>query len=102
MDVREGLFAALTRRTVDGANPDGWVPEQKITLEEALRAYTWGGAVAGFMEDKLGRIQPGLYADLTVLSQDLFSLDPVEIPDVRVEMTVVGGEIVYRNEDDHG
>lgn len=97
MDVRQGLYAALTRRTLDGANPGGWIPEQKIGLEEALTAYTWGGAYAGFMEDKVGRLEPGKYADLVVLSQDLFQVDPVEIPSVRVEMTVVGGEIVFRN-----
>jgi predicted amidohydrolase YtcJ len=98
MDVLEGLYAAVTRRTFDGANPDGWVPEEKITLEEALTAYTSGSAFAGFVDDRVGRLQPGLYADLAVLSQDLFQVDPVEIPSVQVEMTMVSGEIVYRNE----
>lgn len=98
MDVLEGLYAALTRRTFDGANPDGWVPDEKITLDEALTAYTGGSAHAGFVDDKVGRLVPGLYADLVVLSQDLFQVDPVEIPSVQVEMTMVGGEIVYRNE----
>jgi predicted amidohydrolase YtcJ len=98
MDVREGLYAALTRRTNDGANPDGWVPEEKISLEEALTAYTWGSARAGFMEGKVGRLEVGKYADLVLLSQDLFQMDAVEIPTVQVEMTMVGGEIVYRNE----
>ena len=55
----QGLYAALTRRTIDGANPDGWVPEEKITLEEALTAYTWGSARAGFMEEKVGRLGAG-------------------------------------------
>ena len=98
MDVRQGLYAAMTRRTTDGLNPDGWVPNEKISLEEALRAYTWGGAYAGFMENKVGRLEPGKYADLVVLSEDLFQMDPLDIPDVRVEMTMVGGEMVYRNE----
>jgi predicted amidohydrolase YtcJ len=98
MDVLQGLYAAVTRRTIDGANPDGWVPEQKIRLEEALVAYTWGSARAGFMEDKVGRLEPGKYADLVVLSDDLFQVDPVEFPEVVVEMTMVAGEIVYRNE----
>ena len=98
MDVRQGLFAALTRRTTDGANPEGWVPEEKVSLEEALAAYTWGGAYAGFMEGKVGRLEAGRFADLAVLSQDLFQVDAVEIPTVRVEMTMVGGEIVFRNE----
>ena len=99
MDVLEGIYAALTRRTLDGANPDGWVPGEKITLEEALTAYTWGGARAGFMEEKLGRLEPGKYADLVVLSQDLFEVDPEEIPSVQVRMTLVEGKILYRNEE---
>ncbi len=98
LDVREGLYAALTRRTTDGANPDGWVPGEKISLEEALTAYTRGSARAGFMEEKVGRLEVGKYADLVVLSQDLFQMDAVEIPTVQVEMTMVGGEIVYRSE----
>ena len=98
IDVRLGLFAALTRRTTDGANPGGWVPEEKVSLEEALTAYTWGSAHAGFMEGKVGRLEPGKYADLVVLSQDLFQMDAVEIPTVQVEVTMVGGEFVYRNE----
>jgi predicted amidohydrolase YtcJ len=98
MDVRLGIYGALTRRTIDGANPDGWVPQEKITLEEALRAYTSGGAWAGFMEEKTGTLEEGKYADLVVLSQDLFQVNPVEIPKVEVEMTVVEGEIVYKKE----
>lgn len=98
MDVRLGLYAALTRRTTDGGNPGGWVPEEKISLEEALSAYTQGGAVAGFVENKVGRLEPGKYADLVVLSEDLFQVDPLDLPAVGVEMTMVGGEVVYRNE----
>jgi predicted amidohydrolase YtcJ len=98
MDVLQGLYAALTRRTTDGANPTGWVPEEKISLEEALTAYTSGSAYAGFMEGKVGLLEAGKYADFVVLSQDLFQMDAVEIPTVQVEMTMVGGEIVYRNE----
>ncbi len=98
MDVRQGLYAAMTRRTTDGGNPDGWVPEEKISLEEALTAYTWGSAYAGFAEGSVGRLEAGKYADLVVLSQDLFEMDPVEIPTVQVEVTMVGGNIVYRNE----
>jgi predicted amidohydrolase YtcJ len=98
MNVRQGIYAALTRRTFDGANPGGWVPEEKITLEEALTAYTLGSARAGFMEEKVGTLQVGRYADLAVLSQDLFKMDPVDIPDVQVDMTIVEGEVVYRRE----
>jgi len=95
MDVRMGLYAALTRRTLDGANPGGWVPEEKITLEQALTAYTLGAAFAGFRNAQTGTLEPGKYADLVVLSQDLFQMDPVELPNVRVEVTMVQGLVEY-------
>jgi len=98
MDVRLGLYAALTRQTIDGANPDGWVPQEKISLEEALMAYTSGSAWAGFMEEKVGTVEVGKYADLVVLSQNLFDVDPGDIPLVGVDLTVVEGEIVFRKE----
>lgn len=98
MDVRWGLYAAVTRRTLDGANAGGWVPQEKISLEEALRAYTQGGAMAGFMEEKVGMLEVGKYADIVILSQDLFKLDPVDLPQVQVEMTFVEGEAVFRRE----
>ena len=63
----EGIYAAVTRRTIDGKNPDGWVPQQKITVEEALRAYTIDAAYAGFSETKLGSLEPGKLADIVVL-----------------------------------
>ena len=90
-----GLDAAVNRRTIDGANPDGWVPEQKITLEETLRAYTEGGAKAGFKEDRLGRIAPGMLADLTLFDRDVLRADPKALGDTRVDMTVVGGKVAY-------
>jgi len=95
LDPILGIDAAVTRRTIDGANPNGWVPEQRIGLEETLRAYTWGGAYAGFKEAVLGTLQPGRYADLVVLSDDLFSLDPDAIVNARVDMTVVEGVVAY-------
>lgn len=88
----EGIYAAVTRRTVDGKHPDGWFPEQKITVYEALRAYTVGNAYAGFQENQLGTLEKGKLADFVVLSEDLFKIDPVSIPDVRVLRTVVGGQ----------
>ena len=91
-----GIYAAVTRRTLDGAHPDGWVPEQKITVEEALRAYTSANAYAGFQEERLGTLEPGKYADFVVLSENLFEIEPVDIPSVRVLRTVVGGREVYR------
>jgi hypothetical protein len=95
MDPTLALDAAVTRRTIDGANPDGWVPEQKITVEETLRAYTEGGARAGFMEDRLGRIATGMLADLVVLDRDVRSVDPKTLGQTRVDMTVVDGRVVY-------
>lgn len=90
-----GIDAAVTRRTIDGANPDGWVPEERITLEETLRAYTYGAARAGFMEDRVGRVVPGLLADLVVLDRNLFETDPKALVTARVDMTVVDGVVAY-------
>jgi predicted amidohydrolase YtcJ len=91
----EGLYAAVTRRTLDGATPDGWVPAQKITIEEALRAYTTANAYAGFQDERLGTLEAGKYADFVVLSENLFEIDPVAIPNVQVLRTVIGGQERY-------
>jgi predicted amidohydrolase YtcJ len=91
----EGIYAALTRRTLDDAHPGGWVPEQRITLEEALRAYTVSGAYASFDEERKGALRPGMLADLVVLDGDLFAISPEEIRGARVVVTVVGGEVVW-------
>jgi predicted amidohydrolase YtcJ len=96
LDPLLGVYAAVTRRTIDDANPDGWVPEQKISLEEALLAYTSANAYASFAEDQLGTLETGRYADLVVLSSNLLQTDPERIPDVHVDMTVIEGEVVYR------
>ena len=90
-----GIYAAVTRRTLDGKNPAGWVPEQKITIEEAVRAYTVGSAYAEFADAEKGTVSPGKLADLVVLSRNIFKIDPVEIEKVSVTMTVVGGRVVY-------
>ena len=89
-----GIYAATTRCTLDGKNPDGWIPEQKILVTEAVHAYTVGSAYAESQDDIKGSIAAGKLADFAVLSQDIFHVDPVEIEKVRVVMTVVGGEIV--------
>lgn len=91
----DGLYAAVTRKTLDDANPDGWVPEQRISLDEALRAYTLGSAFAGFAEARLGTLEPGKLADLTVIDRDLFEIPPEEIREAAVRMTVVGGRVVF-------
>ncbi len=91
-----GIYAAVTRRTTDGAHPEGWIPEEKISVPEAIEAYTINNAYAAFEEDIKGSISRGKFADLVVLSDDILSIDPVAIQDVQVEMTIVGGVIVYR------
>jgi predicted amidohydrolase YtcJ len=90
-----GIYAAVTRRTTDGANPNGWFPEQKITVQEAIKAYTMNNAYAAFEEREKGSITPGKLADLVVLSDDILSIDPAKIETVRVETTVLGGKIVF-------
>jgi predicted amidohydrolase YtcJ len=95
LDPILGIYAAVTRRTLDGKHPEGWVPEQKITLEEALRAYTTGNAYGVFAERKRGMLKPGYLADVTVLSQDLTAIPPEQIEHVSVQATVVGGKLVF-------
>lgn len=92
----EGIYAAVTRRTLDGANPQGWVPEQKISVEEALRAYTATAAYASFEEARKGILSAGRLADLVMLDDDIFRIAPEKIRNVKVLMTMVGGKIVYR------
>jgi predicted amidohydrolase YtcJ len=89
------IYAAVTRRTLDGKHADGWVPEQKISVTEAVRAYTLGSAYAEFQEQDKGTIAPGKLADLVMLSRDIFTIDPIEIENVAVLMTIMDGRIVY-------
>ncbi len=91
-----GIYAAVTRATLDGKNPGGWFPEQRLTVEEALRAYTEGSAYAAFQESEKGSIAPGKLGDVVVLSDDLFTISAAKIKDAQVVMTIVGGKIVYR------
>jgi predicted amidohydrolase YtcJ len=89
------IYAAVTRRTLDGKNPNGWVPEQKISVEETVRAYTIGSAYAEFQEDVKGTITVGKLADLVLLSRDIFTIDPTQIENVKVVMTMIDGRVVY-------
>ena len=89
------IYAAVTRRTLDDKNPNGWVPEQKISVQEAVRAYTVGSAYAEFQDQIKGTIAPGKLADLVILSRDIFKIDPNEIGKVAVVMTIMNGRIVY-------
>jgi hypothetical protein len=96
LDPLIGVSTAVTRRTSDNMNPTGWVPAEKITLSEALRAYTVGNAWAVFAEQQWGTLAPGRDADVIVLDQNLFSMAPESLATARVVVTIVGGKIVYR------
>ena len=89
------VYAAVTRRTIDGKNAKGWVPEQKISVEETVRAYTVGSAYAEFQDNVKGSITRGKLADLVLLSRDIFKIDPQEIENVKVVLTMVDGRVVY-------
>ena len=91
------IYAAVTRRTLDGKNPNGWVPEQKITVQETVRAYTLGSAYAEFQENVKGSITAGKLADIVLLSRDIFKIDPNEIESVKVVMTMVDGRVVFED-----
>lgn len=93
----EGIYAAVTRRTLDDAHPDGWIPAQKIRVEEALRAYTSGAAHAGFADTQTGTLSRGRLADLVLLDQDITRIAPERIRDTRVGLTVMNGEVVYED-----
>jgi predicted amidohydrolase YtcJ len=89
------VYAAVTRATLDGKNPNGWFPEQKLSVSETIEAYTMGSAYAEFQENEKGSITPGKLADMVLLSDDIFSIDPVRIRDTKVLKTFVGGKLVY-------
>jgi len=94
----EGIYAAVTRQTLDDKNPGGWVPQQKISVEEALRAYTSDAAYAIFAENRLGTLESGKLADFVILDRDITRIPPVEIQRVQVRMTVVGGNVVFEKQ----
>ena len=91
----EGIHAAVTRRTIDGANPRGWVPGQKVSVEQALHAYTTVGAFASFDEDNRGMLKPGMLADFVLIDRDLTAVEPDTLRDARILRTVVGGKVVF-------
>ena len=98
LDVLRGLYAAVTRRREDGEPPGGWYPEQCLTLEEALHAYTLGAAYAAGREHELGSLAPGKLADITLLDRDILSLPPEALLQTSVRATIVGGAIVFESE----
>lgn len=95
LDPMMTIYAAVTRRTLDGKNSNGWISEQKISVAEAVRAYTVSSAYAEFQENEKGTIAPGKLADLVILSRDIFQIDPKEIEKVKVVMTIMDGRVVY-------
>ena len=92
-----GIYAAVTRRTLDGNDPDGWFPEQKIAMKEAIKGYTLNAAFTEFAEHLKGSLEEGKLADVVILDQNLFEISPEKILDTKVVMTVLDGEIVYKN-----
>jgi predicted amidohydrolase YtcJ len=93
-----GIYAAVTRRTLDDKNPGGWFPEQKITVEQAIEAFTLTAAYAQFQEDIKGSITVGKLADMVVLSEDILTIPPEKIEKVEVLYTIVNGKIVYQKQ----
>jgi predicted amidohydrolase YtcJ len=98
LDPILGIYAAVTRRTLDGKHPQGWIPGEKITVEEALRAYTAGNAFGLFAEQRRGKLVPGYLADVVLLDRDLTRIPPEAIETARVTATIVGGKLVYRKQ----
>jgi predicted amidohydrolase YtcJ len=96
IDPIQGVYAAVTRRTIDGKHPNGWVPEQKISVAEALHAYTVGSAYASMDERIKGSLEPGKLADLVVLSDDIFKIEPEKIAAVKVDVTIFDGRVIYQ------
>lgn len=90
-----GIYAAVTRRTIDGKNPNGWVPSEKVTVAQAVKAYTVNAAYAEGEEHIKGAVVPGQLADIVILSDDIFHIDPIQIESTQVEMTIAGGQVVY-------
>jgi predicted amidohydrolase YtcJ len=93
-----GIYAAVTRQTLDNKNPNGWVPKQKITVKQALIAYTKNAAYSAFDEKIKGTLEEGKLADFVILSEDLTKIEPQKIRDVKVLQTFVGGKKVYERE----
>jgi predicted amidohydrolase YtcJ len=96
MNVMYGIYAAVTRRTLDDKNPGGWFPEQKISVQDAIKCYTINNAYASFEENIKGSITEGKLADVVILSEDILTIDPVKIWNVTVDCTILGGKKIYQ------
>jgi predicted amidohydrolase YtcJ len=95
LDPIQGLYAAVTRATLDGKHPGGWVPDQRITVAQAIEGYTMGAAYSEFQEREKGSVTPGKLADLVLLDSDPFKTAPEALKDIKVAMTIAGGKITY-------
>jgi predicted amidohydrolase YtcJ len=95
MDPIMGIYAAVTRSTLDGKHPNGWIPEQKITVAEAIKAFTLGSAYAAFDENSKGSIETGKLADMVVLSDDILKMKPALLNTAKVMMTIFDGRVIY-------
>ena len=95
-----GIKASVTRQTLDGKHPNGWVPEQKISVDEAVKAYTVGSAYAEFADAAKGTISEGKLADLVMLDRDIYEVEPGAIDEVRVVMTIMDGRVIYQMTND--
>jgi predicted amidohydrolase YtcJ len=100
MNPLVGIYSAVTRQGLRGESPGGWIPQERVDLATAIRAYTLDGAFANFAEDNRGSVSVGKYADLVLLSKNLFEIVPSEILEAQVDLTLVGGEVVYRRPSD--
>lgn len=96
-NVLQGIYAAITRKDMDGYPENGWLPDQKISIQDAVYCYTMGSAYASYEEDKKGSITPGKFADMVILEDDIFKINPDLIKNTKVAMTIVNGKILYRN-----
>jgi predicted amidohydrolase YtcJ len=95
LDPLATIYAAVTRATLDGRRNEGWVPEQKISVAEAVQAYTLGSAYAEFQETTKGSLKAGKLADMVILDCDIFTVPPHEIRDAKVDVTIVDGKVVW-------
>ncbi len=97
MNALLGIYAAVTRQTSNGKNENGWIPEEKISVKDAVKFYTINNAFAAYEENIKGSIEKGKLADFVILRENIFEIDPQKIKDVKIEMTILGGKIIFKN-----
>ena len=97
-DAMENIYFAVTRKNIKGQPEEGWIPSEKMSVDEAVKLFTKNAAYASYTEKENGTIETGKNADLVVLEKDIYSIDPDEIKTVKVDMTVLGGKVVFERE----